>query len=130
MRKIFVFIICGIFCSVLASCSFINNYDPGFILRSKNKKHLKLLKKGMTENEVITIMGEPQIKDQFDEADILFYYTIWNWADAAVTKIECTPLVFEKDRLIGWGLAFYRNYIHKDWQFNTEKLFSKENIGK
>jgi len=123
-------VICGLFCSLLVSCSFINRYDPGFIQRSLNQKHLKLVKKGMTKNEVLAIMGGPQIQKKFKKSNILFYYTTWDWADAAVTEIECTPLVFENDRLIGWGLAFYRNYIHKDWLFNTDEIFSKENVGK
>ena len=121
--------VCGLICFFLASCTFIDKYDPGFVLRSLNQKHLKLLKKGMTELEVIVIMGKPQIQDKFKEANILFYYTTWDWADAAITKIECTPLVFENDQLIGWGLAFYRNYMHQDWLFNADKIFSKENIG-
>ena len=86
MRKIFYIIICGFMCSLLVSCSFINKYDPGFVLRSMNQKHLKLLNKGMTEDEVLAIMGKPQIQDNFKKANILFYYTTWDWADAAVNK--------------------------------------------
>ena len=132
MRKIFYIIICGFMCSLLVSCSFINKYDPGFVLRSMNQKHLKLLNKGMTEDEVLAIMGKPQIQDNFKKANILFYYTTWDWADAAVNKIECTPLIFENDHLIGWGLAFYRNYKHKDWLFEVDKdeLYDEENVGK
>jgi hypothetical protein len=123
-------VICGLICFLLVSCSFVSKYDPGFVLRSLNQKHLKLLKKGMTEYEATAIMGKPQIQDEFYKADILFYYTTWDWADAAITKIECTPLVFENDQLIGWGLAFYKNYMHRDWLYNTDKIFSQQNIGK
>ena len=130
MRKIFYVVICGLICTLLTSCSFMSNYDPGFVQRSLNCKHLKLLKKGMTQNDVLTVMGDPQIQKKFTKSDIWFYYTNWDWADAAVTEVECTPLIFENERLIGWGLDFYRNYMHQDWLYNTKEIFSKENVGK
>ena len=130
MRKKFYIFVCALICSFLVSCSFISNYDPGFGLRTLNQEHLKLIKKGMTEHEVLAIMGDPQIQKKFKKADILFYYTTWDWADAAITETECTPLVFENDQLAGWGLAFYKNYIHQDWLFNADEIFSKENVGK
>ncbi len=130
MRKVFYIVICGLICFLPVSCSFMSKYDPGFIQRAQNLKHLKLIKKGMTKQEVLTIMGEPQRYGKIQQTNIWFYYTVWDWADAAVSEIECTPLVFENDQLIGWGLAFYRNYTHRDWLFNTNKIFSKENLGK
>ena len=130
MRKVFYIVICGLICSLLVSCKFINKYDPGFVLRSVNIANLKLLKKGMTKQEALDIMGAPQIQREFHVADILYYYTTWDWADAVVTESECSPLVFENNQLIGWGLAFYRNYIHKDWLFDTEAMFSEKNLGK
>ena len=112
------------------SCSFISKYDPGFVQRAINQENLELLKKGMTEQDVLTIMGTPQIKEDYHKAIILLYYTDWDWADAAVLKAECTPLVFENDKLIGWGRGFYKNYIHKEWLFTNQQIFSPENIGK
>jgi hypothetical protein len=123
-------VICGLICFFLVSCSFMSKFDPGFIQRSWNREHLKLLKKGMTQQEVSAIMGPPQIQRKFHKSNLWFYYTVWDWADAQITEIECTPVVFEHDRLIGKGLAFFRNYIHGDWLFNTNKIFSEENSGK
>ncbi len=119
-----------LFSMLSTSCSFISKYDPGFVQRAVNLENLELLKKGMTEQDALAIMGTPQIREDFHKAIILFYYTDWDWADAAVLKAECTPLVFENNKLIGWGLAFYRNYIHKEWLFTNEQLFSEENLGK
>lgn len=110
-------------CLAIASCSFLDRYDPGFVERYNNLEHLKLLKVGMTKQEVLNTMGKPLVKEKYNTPNIWFYYTDWDWADAARTQSECTPLVFEKGKLIGWGQPFYRDYIHKDWLFNPASVF-------
>lgn len=130
MSKIFQIVVCGMICSLLVSCAFIDRYDPGFVQRSVNRRNLEYLKKDMSKQEVLGIMGESLIHEKYNKPNIWFYYTDWDWADAAITQSECTPLVFENDRLIGWGRDFYKDYIHKTWLFSGEKLFQKDSLGK
>lgn len=105
----------------LNSCSTLDKYDPGFVERYENTENVKKLKKGMTKQEVVEIMGNPLVDEKYNKPNIWFYYTEWDWADAARTEIECTPLVFENGILIGWGRSFYRDYIHKPWRFNDKE---------
>lgn len=116
------------FCFVFTSCSFLDRYDPGFVERQQNIDNVKKLKLGMTKKQVLALMGEPLIDETYNKPNLWFYYTDWDWADCARTEEECTPLVFENGVLIGWGRAFYRNYIHKDWQF-SDKAATSYDIG-
>jgi outer membrane protein assembly factor BamE (lipoprotein component of BamABCDE complex) len=104
---------------LLASCSFLDRYDPGFVERVNNRENLQKLKVGMTKKEVITVMGEPLVDEKYNQPDMWFYYTDWDWADAARTRTECTPVIFENGHLAGWGVKFYREYTHKDWVFDN-----------
>ena len=82
----------------------------------KNLENMKSLKKGMTKKEVIAIMGDPVTGETYCKPDVLFYYTDPKWSDGNITSDECSPLVFEKDKLIGWGQEFYKDYRQKDWK--------------
>ena len=42
---------------------------------------------------------------------IYFYYTNRKWGDSNYTKDECTALVFENNKLTGWGDEFYENML-------------------
>lgn len=118
-----------IFCLMSASCSFLDRYDPGFVERQQNSQNIKQLKIGMTKKQVIAIMGEPLIHEKYNKPNIWFYYTDWDWADCARTEEECTPLVFENGTLIGFGRVFYRDYIHKAWQFSDKAAISYDTKG-
>ena len=83
---------------------------------SKNRDNVEKLKKDMSKAEVIAVMGEPVKGEVYCKPDVLFYYTGTKWSDGNTTSDECTPLVFEKDRLIGSGADFYKDYIQKDWK--------------
>jgi len=104
----------------ITSCDTLGKYDPGFIERNLNNQHITKLRVGMTKEEVLKIMGLPLINQTYNKPNIWFYYTDWDWADAAITKSECTPLVFEDGILLGWGQKFYRNYEQRDWQYNNQ----------
>ncbi len=81
-----------------------------------NKDKIETLKKGMSQGEVIAVMGEPIKNEVYCKPNVLFYYTDPKWSDGNVTHDECTPLVFENDKLIGWGVEFYKDYRQKDWK--------------
>lgn len=81
-----------------------------------NRENLEKLKAGMSRGEVISVMGEPVKDEVYCKPNVLFYYTDSKWSDGNVTSDECTPIVFEKDKVIGIGADFYKDYIQKDWK--------------
>lgn len=98
-------------------------------LRSSNRQNLMKLSIGMSKEEVLKIMGTRthltdagtinnpyrnetlQGKDKVFE--VLYYYTDRKRADGAITDDELTPLVFDNDKLIGWGQSFLDANIKK-----------------
>ena len=95
----------------LTSCTFIE--------RSNNRKNLMKLDLGMTKYQVIELMGTPQFSEMYQTEDdvsmiVLYYYTSGKWLTSGVTRQQCTPLVFENKKLVGWGREFYTSRIlHK-----------------
>ncbi len=83
--------------------------------QSNNLEHISKLKEGMSKAEVLQVMGEPLKNEVYNKDNLWFYYTDWKWIDGSRTSDECTPLVFENDKLIGWGQEFYKKYRQKDW---------------
>ena len=80
----------------------------------KNKKGLMTLVMGMNKTEVMSVMGEPEIYESYlnlngKQIDILFYYTQRKRNDGNYTKDECTPVVIENGKLVGFGDEFYEN---------------------
>jgi outer membrane protein assembly factor BamE (lipoprotein component of BamABCDE complex) len=78
----------------------------------RNKRGLMTLVMGMSKAEVLTVMGEPTLYESYQnlngkQVDILFYYTQRKIADYNRTKDECTPVVVENGKLIGFGDEFY-----------------------
>ena len=124
--KYLLYLISSLLLPLLYSCSFLDKYDPGFAERNENNENIKKLKKGMTKQEVIKIMGNPLVDEKYNTPNIWFYYTDWDWTDAARTEIECTPLVFKNGTLIGWGRVFYRDYKHKAWKYNDKEAIQHD----
>ena len=145
MRKIIPFIVTlTILSLLLTSCSItdfkgrrsddslficiVDKYSPGFVERYQNNINFEKLQNGMTKEEVFKIMGEPLMYEPYSQPNVWYYYTDWDWADCAKTKIECTPIIFDKGKIIGWGRVFYKKYSHKDWIFNTDSFFNEHKI--
>ncbi|PIQ89494.1 MAG: hypothetical protein COV72_02775 [Candidatus Omnitrophica bacterium CG11_big_fil_rev_8_21_14_0_20_42_13] len=102
----------------LAGCvSFVGFRQPFF------SENISRLSEGMAKNEVLKLMSErPEgtklkwispipLKDETlsgeDAAiEILYYYTGTESWDGVITSDKMTPLVFEKEKLIGWGWDF------------------------
>ncbi len=45
---------------------------------------------------------------------VMFYRTHHDKSDGVTTKEECTPLIFENDKLIAWGQDTYKQYFDVD----------------
>lgn len=80
-----------------------------------NREAVSQLHRGMTRDQVLGTMGVPLTKESYHEPDVWYYYTERRWADGAITRDECTPVVFEGDQLVGWGHDFLRQYRHEAW---------------
>jgi hypothetical protein len=76
-----------------------------------NSKLISELEIGMERNAVLGRLGPPSDSEAFtrngEEMRVLFYRTQRKHSDGETTRDETTPLVFENDRLIGWGQAVY-----------------------
>ncbi len=82
---------------------------------SINVDNLARLKEGMSKQEVLAVMGQPLVNEKYNTENVWFYYTESKWSDGSRTSDECSPLVFEDGKLIGWGQAFYKKYVQKSW---------------
>lgn len=105
-------------------------------VRAQNASRLLILKIGMDRYEVLKIMGTEAIlvnhrsgpyngekipnpyrtetrKEKNKLHEVLFYYTDNKKADGAITDDELTPLVFDDEKLIGWGWSFFEDTAQK-----------------
>ena len=88
------------------------------------------LEMGLTKQEIFHIMGTKEIKamgltitnpyrseiltsDDRKTFEVLYYYTEVRKADDNISDDELTPLVFEDNKLIGWGWNFLYNIVEK-----------------
>lgn len=79
-----------------------------------NQKQIGTLNLGVTKDEVIRLLGSPDISEakQIDsgEVQVLFYRTHHVKSDGITTRDECTPLLFKDDKLTAWGADAYSDY--------------------
>jgi len=97
--------------------------DPVERLRGENRQNLDQLEVGLSRERVLEIMGTDPAKGIFmwvknpfrtetltgksgTSYEVLYYYTQLRERDDKITDDELTPLVFEKDILVGWGYEF------------------------
>ena len=116
MRKIIPILL------VLAGCS---NFflEPIELLRARNKENVQKLSTGMSKEAAREVMGTDPAKGLFQWIynphrtetlagkdgkvyEVLYYYTDLKLRDDKITDDELTPLVFEDEKLIGWGYPF------------------------
>ncbi len=123
-----------VLCALLGGC--YSDTLTGF--RNKNRKNLTKLAIGMTKQEVMGIMGDETAEKTFTNLvgkriflsatnpyrieilqakektfEVLYYYTDVKKDDDAITDDELTPMVFDNDKLIGWGQSFLDANIKK-----------------
>lgn len=73
-----------------------------------NRQNMTKLSLGQDRSDVLAQMGDPTFTEAFKSEDgtpyqILFYRTHREHGDGETTKDETTAVVFENDKLIGWG---------------------------
>ncbi len=83
-----------------------------------NYIHLNDVKLGMSKADVLGIMGPPGIKEDGDyrggHYTIYFYLThSMDFPESNTVRNGFTPLVFQKDRLVGMGKRDYRQAVDR-----------------
>lgn len=72
-----------------------------------NRKHISKLTKGSAYESIVARMGiadfDEFVQGKDGEYRVLYYRTQRTSDDGMTTKDECTPLVFEGEKLVGWG---------------------------
>ena len=122
---VFALITCALGCANTGREKLARQQD----VRALHRAHLSILSIGMTKKEVVKIMGsetttiaEKQHREIINNpykremvpckdkiCEVLYYYTDVKKRDWAITEDELTPVVFDNDKLIGWGRAFLEN---------------------
>ncbi len=113
MKPIKLLVLSACLSTVLTGCIFVNGHSDGHHdssyshqIRTNNEK-IGLLDIGATRQEVIDSLGKPDISEASQKSDsdfyVLYYRTQKKHSDKESVKSVSTPLVFQNDRLIGWG---------------------------
>lgn len=80
-----------------------------------NRKHIGQLELGTSNEEVLRLLGPPDISEAHPTDDgeilVLFYRTHRVRSDGMTTRDETTPLLFRNGELIAWGETAYEQQI-------------------
>jgi len=76
--------------------------------QKQNRENISNLSLGLMRSDVITQMGAATFTEAFTADngsgyEVLYYRTHREHSDGETTKDETTALVFENNKLIGWG---------------------------
>lgn len=85
--------------------------------QSYNKAQIAKLKLGTQREEVLNLLGSPDISEARNEdgeaLQVMFYRTQHVKADGITTQNECTALLFVNDQLTQWGEGAYQDYLDR-----------------
>jgi len=77
-----------------------------------NLGYINNLKIGTSAESVRSNLGSPAFVETFqrqgETVEVLFYRTNHRHSDGETSKDECTPLVFKRGQLVGWGDKAYQ----------------------
>ena len=93
MKNIIIFLMIGLF---LVGCT---EWD-------RNREHLNNIDTGMSKDQVLQIMGKPYRREAQGQTEWWLYRTEFKNYDSAESDY-ITPLVFENNKLIGWGKNYW-----------------------
>lgn len=80
------------------------------IKAARNRDRMAGLRIGMSQEEVLGLMGKPWKSEAFlkdDEGFTVLYYLTQRIPDGATTDDEMTPIVLKEGQLVGWGRRFF-----------------------
>lgn len=106
LKNLVLFLTAGALTVLLSSCFYAEI--------ERNQKNLAKIRKGMTKQQVLEIMGEPVKGEVYCNDKEFFYYTRQSWMDGMIMRDECTPIVFDDfDRVIGWGYDYHSGILDR-----------------
>jgi hypothetical protein len=77
-------------------------------LAQKNRRAVANLRTGMSQDEVRTLMGEPEMAETYPREAIWFYRTDLTGGVQASVDADFTALIFnDQRRLTGWGKGIF-----------------------
>ena len=104
-----------LFLSLMVSFVLAFSVSCGIAQARVNRENSTHLRKGMTKQEVLKLMGHPLEDEVYNTDDVWYYFIESKWSDGMITRDECLPLFFENDRLMGWGRKELKKYKQRDW---------------
>lgn len=93
-------------------------YDSVRKTINRNNAALMKLKAGMNQNEVRSIMGEPERSEGYPWGSAWLYRTAMtkgvNGGIYGSTDSDYTPVMFDKNSILqGWGRNYFEQYVNK-----------------
>lgn len=142
MRKSLILFVILSFTTIIVYAQDIPKKPTLSDVRSFNRSNLIKIEIGMSKSEVIKSMGgikafqtyissgflsrkrghiinnpfnrDIKIDKNGKSIEILWYYTDRKKADNAINKDELTPIILEKNKVVGMGWSFYSGYAKKN----------------
>ena len=107
LKKILYSFLIAFFVLITVSCN--------SSMKTRNNRNIVKLKKGMTKQEVLAIMGEPLRGEVYNTENVWYYFVESKWSDGMITHDECIPVFFKDEKLAGWGQKEYKNSRQSNW---------------
>jgi hypothetical protein len=81
---------------------------------SSNNKNLLTLKIGMSQEQVLQQMGQPERSEGYQWGSALLYRTAMTSGIYGTTDNDFTPVVFDENaKLVGWGRNFFTEHVKR-----------------
>ena len=81
---------------------------------SLNNKKLMTLKIGITQEQVLQHMGQPERSEGYEWGSAWLYRTAMTSGIYGTADSDFTPVVFDENRkLVGWGRNFFTEHVKR-----------------
>jgi outer membrane protein assembly factor BamE (lipoprotein component of BamABCDE complex) len=89
-------------------------YNKRQSIVSRNNKNLITLKIGMSQDQVLQNMGQPERSEGYEWGSAYLYRTAMTSGIYGTADTDFTPVVFdEKGILVGWGRNFFTEHVKR-----------------
>jgi hypothetical protein len=88
----------------LAGCGVIYDFQVGWD-SAKYTAHIMKLRMGMSREDVLATMGQPEKREAHGRLEFLIYRT----DNSHTEKMDFTPVALVDGKVTGWGRNFYGN---------------------
>lgn len=81
---------------------------------SRNNKNLMSLRTGMTQEQVVQHMGQPERSEGYQWGAAWLYRTAMTSGIYGTADSDFTPVVFDENgKLVGWGRNFFAEHVKR-----------------